>query len=670
VSHEILHQWWYNAVGTDGYRETWMDEGVATYFSHRLLNQKNGRNNTLLDYPTGFKWLPNIHRENYRYYARIGSIRRGDAVPTVAPTMEDFGHVVGLFSGAYDRGSKVVGMIEDRLGETATFDFFSMVYRKYYFRVLRVADFRRELEAYTGQSWEQFFKDWVYGNELTDWKVEKVKVEKRTEDGGQKTENVGVSPASAPCPPSSEHSPPYTVTVTLHQQCQIDEPTQLGFAFGSCGNFPVRVPICPHIQTLLVDEPPARVEVLPDHRVRVTVQLAEEPTQIAVDPDQVLEDADPANNYWKPRQRWRWTPLYTQLEETDLMNDYDRWNFIAGPWVYASATRDPWFQRSSYIGARVGAYRTQEFDGGAYAAFRSDYRDVVVGTDGLIDHWPFCKTQVGYLVEERIAGPVGTSGPDSALRAVVYGRYIFQYTSAMYLNPMHYVEAFATFQDNPLPFARNPEPGAVRPERATAGGVHYHIDYLTPYWDPEGGFRFDATYTGGETTLETGGTKPLNKLESQFTVVKALPDWCGWLSATRLAARVVVAGALPSEGEFFALGGGTLFRGFDLAERQGSALWVTNIEWRVPVVERVCWDVCDHIAGLRGVYVAPFYDAGAIYANGHVVGGDVAHALGVGLRLDVTWFSFIERTMVRVDAAKTVNAATPWQFWVGLQHAF
>ena len=24
----------------------------------------------------------------------------------------------------------------------------------------------------------------------------------------------------------------------------------------------------------------------------------------------------------------------------------------------------------------------------------------------------------------------------------------------------------------------------------TGAGIHYHIDYLTPYWEPEGGFRF------------------------------------------------------------------------------------------------------------------------------------------------------------------------------------
>ena len=58
-----------------------------------------------------------------------------------------------------------------------------------------------------------------------------------------------------------------------------------------------------------------------------------------------------------------------------------------------------------------------------------------------------------------------------------------------------------------------------------------------------------------------------------------------------------------------------------------------------------------------------------VYANGRVV-DNVAHSLGVGLRLDVAWFSFIERTMVRIDMAKTINADSPVQFWLGMQHAF
>jgi Peptidase family M1 domain len=643
VSHEILHQWWYGVVGTNGYAETFMDEAPATYFSHRLLNAKHGKNNAMLEWPTGLGWLPNIHRENYRFYALAGSIRRGDLVPAVQ-TMDEFGSVVGLFSGAYDRGSKVIGMIEDRLGEAATFDFFRRLYRKYYFRVLRVADFKRELAEYTGRPWDDFFDNWVYGKGVTDWKIEAVDFRPRVNGGGQ------------------------TVTVTLHQKAQVDERTVLGFAFGGGENYAIRIPVIPQVAALELDEPRARVESLPDHRVRVTVELSEEPTQIAVDPDQVLEDAEPANNYWKARERWRWTPLYTQLEETDLMNDYDRWNFIVGPWVYASATRDPWFQRSNYAGLRAGAYRTQQFAGGAYLAVRSDYRDLVVGADGLVDHFPLPKTQVGYTVEQRVAGPFGTEGRDGSFRAVVYGRYIFLYGASLYLPPMHYAELFGTYQENPLPFARTFSPGAVRPESLAAAGLHWHLDLLTPYWDPERGYRLDATYSGGGVDL-AGTTKGLHKFEAQATAVEGAPDEWPWLAGVKLAGRVSVAAGLPDEAQLFALGGSTLFRGFDLAERQGSLLWVVNVELRVPLVRRMCWDVADHVMGLRGLYLAPFYDVGAVYVSGRSV-GDVAHALGVGLRADVAWFSFIERTMLRLDVAKTVNSSAPVQVWVGVSHAF
>ena len=81
VSHEFCHQWWYNVVGVNGYAETWMDEGLAIYFAHRLMDLKYGKNNTLVSLPTGLDWLPNIHRDDYRYTTMIGSLARGEATP-------------------------------------------------------------------------------------------------------------------------------------------------------------------------------------------------------------------------------------------------------------------------------------------------------------------------------------------------------------------------------------------------------------------------------------------------------------------------------------------------------------------------------------------------------------------------------------------------------------
>ena len=141
----------------------------------------------------------------------------------------------------------------------------------------------------------------------------------------------------------------YRVVVDLCQKAEYDEETVLGFAVPSCEGYPIRIPIMPQAGTYHSDDPPATVTVLPPKkkglcpleeacepkgcRVHIEVEVPEEPTQVAVDPDQLLVDKDPSNNYWKAPIRCALTPVYTFLEETDLTNAYDRWNFIFGPWV-------------------------------------------------------------------------------------------------------------------------------------------------------------------------------------------------------------------------------------------------------------------------------------------------------------------------------------------------
>jgi hypothetical protein len=684
IAHETCHQWWYNLIGTNGYCETWMDEAMANYFAHRFLTKKYGtKNNTLLTFPPGLEWLPNIKRQSYRYYGFYGTVGRNEQTRTLE-NMEDFKHVITLFSMAYDKGGTIVGMIEDRLGEAAFLDFNRIIYQRYQYRMLRVADYQHELEEYTGNKplWEEFFHHWLYGAGLSDWSVEHVKVEPL----GERGEEGHFLSALHREGPGACH-----VEVLLHQKAEINEQTVLGVCFDGGEGYQLRIPIIPAAGTMHLDDPPAYVEVLPDNRVRVQMTLPRCPTQIAVDPDQVLVDKDPSNNYWKTPVRWRITPLYTFIDETALTTDYDKWNIIAGPWAFGSAYDDPWYTRSTMLGARIGAYRTEYFAGGLYAAYRTDYRDIVAGVDALWDHTPLPNTQLGFNVEQRLV--TFYDGENRALRATAFGRYVFQYTDSLYLPPMHYAEVFGNYQNDFLPFdrhgvpSRGPGPPTFLSERydhETTAGLHYHIDYLTPYWDPEGGFRLDATYQGGVAKFDRD--QATHQVSAQLSFVKSMPDLDGWLegcaqlagvagpvlrwlSATRWAVRAYGAAAVPDRGEFFSLGGSEQFRGFDLRERQGSVVWVGSVEWRVPIIRRVEYDVCDHLVGVRNIYAAAFYDIGDAYIDSHSF-GPVVHALGMGLRLDLAWLGVVERTTMRFDVAKTVNADTPWQFWFGFHHPF
>jgi hypothetical protein len=656
ISHETCHQWWYNMVGTNGYCETWMDEALAVYFSHRLTNQKIGKNNNLLDFPKALCWLPNIQRDTYRVSGLYAALGRGDQMVTVQE-MEQYRHVANLFAMCYDKGGKIVGMIEDRLGEDAFIDFMRVVFTHYQYRVLRVDDFQRELEAYTGHSWDEFFRNWLHGSGLSDWAVEKVKISNVDgSTGGGFLSALHHGPTQGPC----------QATVVLHQKAEIDEQTVLGISFCDGDNYPVRVPIVPQAGPQELEDPPARIEPLPDHRIRVIIELPCEPTQISVDPDQVLVDKNPANNHWKKPVNFRITPLYTFLDETDLTTVYDRWNVIAGPWFFDSSYEDPWFTRSAMLGVRAGAYRTQEFSGGVYAAYRVDYRDLVAGVDALWVHTPWAPIQFGINLEQRLASAWGNADQD-AQRVAVFGRYVFLYSSSLYLPPMQYVEAFGLTESNFLPVPRESVPGAQRYDRLNTVGIHFHQDYLTPYWDPEAGFRIDLTYQGGVGEIQS--QEAVQEATGDLSFVKSLPEGLGWFSQTRLAAHLYGAAGLPNNVQFFTLGGSNLFRGFDISQKQGADVWVASLEWRVPVIPDIHWDIFDHCLGFRAINLAMFYDAGDALTSGHS-GGTVAQALGAGLRIDTALFGFVERASLRLDVAKAVNYNTPYQVWFGFVHPF
>ncbi|MSR30091.1 MAG: hypothetical protein EXR99_01170 [Gemmataceae bacterium] len=671
ISHEVCHQWWYNLVGTDGYRETWMDEALATYFSHRLLNLRRGKNNEFLSFPGPFRWLPNIRRDDYRMVGFYGTLGRGEHKAILQP-MENFGHVVNLFSMCYDKGAKVVELIEGRLGSQGFMDFMKGVFQKYQYKILHTEDFQKELEEFTGKPWNDFFHHWLRTPGLVDWKIESVESEE-------------TSPAAFPGLFQTlglSETKKHKTVITLKQVGDFSEPTYLGFSFGNREDYPVRIPILPRAGVYELDDPPAKIESLGGETVRVTVELPEEPSQISIDPDQVIVDKNPANNHWRHKARIRFTPLYTFLDETDVTNAYDRWNYIFGPWLYSAGYDDAWYTRATMGGFRLGAYRTQQFSGGLFAAYRTDYRDFVVGADGLFTHWPSSPFQFGFNAEHRLY--TFYEGNNNVSRATLFGRYVFLENASLYLLPTHFMDLFASYRDNFLPDPVLTVPGAERFRNITTGGLHYRINYLTPYWDPEGGFQFDAVYEAGQALLEEMQTT--QKVWAEFSTVRYLPDpgqlrkelanshpflrgVSNWLDNTRLAVRAFGGSSVPSRGQFFSMGSGELFRAFDLAQMQGSTTWVGSVELRFPLIRHSGYGFADRLFSLENTYLAVFYDVGNTYVSGQAL-GPVAQGIGAGLRWDVSFLSFVERVMIRVDAAKALNYDTGAQFWFGIQQPF
>ena len=321
----------------------------------------------------------------------LGAWGRGQANPPVQD-MPKYGHLVNLTSSVYDRGGKVLGLIEERMGEEEFFKFMRQVYAKYKFRLILVADFQRELEAYTGQSWEEFFQFYLFGIAQCDWEVDRVEIDEKWASMFHVRR-------------TRSNDEPVRVTVYLKQQGDFNEPTTLGIRLVDGKEYQVRVPIQPGVEVMQFDDLHACVSCSTEQigkkqkaTVKVEISLPSEPLQIAVDPDRMLLDQEPTNNYWKREFRLHLTPLYTQLDEVDVTNAYDRWNINAGPWAFFSSYSDPWYTRSLMGGLRVGTYRTQELQVGAYLAYRSDDRNIIAGADALYDHFLLPQMQLGMSV--------------------------------------------------------------------------------------------------------------------------------------------------------------------------------------------------------------------------------------------------------------------------------
>lgn len=672
ISHETLHQWWYNIVGTNGYKETFMDEAVACYYTAKVMQKKFGRNSKLLQYPIGQDWLPNVKHEDYRYYGLYGTIARKEETATVQE-MEKFGNVITLFSMTYDRGAKIFNMIEERIGEDALFDFMRLLYAKYQFRILFVADFQRELETYTGRSWKEFFDRWLYGVGGSDWSLNSVTLDKPAEKGA------------------------YRARINLKQLAEFTEPTYLGIKFKGDAGYSIRIPVRPgeslpnqmtpgnakpassntEFASWTLPSPldtasfaqangvvPLQYETDKDGKgMTIVIDLPSEPEQITVDPDQVQLDKNPANNHWKMVPEVRLTPLLTPLDQTDLTTSYDRWNIMAGPWL---GLNRPQFGQRAYAGVRGDLYRLQTFQGGGYVAWDAYDMDLKAGADAIFQRFPWSNTEIGAQYDHSLTQDWADLTRD---RARLYGRYVIHETPSLYLNPVEYIETYARMESvaSGSGEGRYVPPGVESYNNQAGVGIRWYRNFLTPYWDPEGGYRFDFNLEHG---LPIYGTYTwYERIQGEFAFVKGMPDGMGYLSETRWAMRAWAGKGWPDNGYHFQLGGPNLVRGLARHDREGDTAWVGSIEWRLPLWRKAEVDFLYRIGELQNLYAVAFYDVGEMYLNGQTNGG-VIHSVGAGLRLDLAWLGFIERTTIRLDVAKAVNQEQPVQFWFGLQHAF
>jgi len=158
ISHELAHQWFGNLLTCRSWDHLWLNEGWASY-AECLWAEHLG---SLKSPEAAARAYQRAVVQNFR---KQRGMNRASAPETPALVTNRYTDADKLFSrvdDVYSKGAIVLHMLRQRLGDDA---FFAGV-RKYIddnkaVGLVETADFRRALEATSGQSLERFFEQWV-----------------------------------------------------------------------------------------------------------------------------------------------------------------------------------------------------------------------------------------------------------------------------------------------------------------------------------------------------------------------------------------------------------------------------------------------------------------------------------------------------------------------------
>ncbi len=165
VVHEFGHQFWYGLVASNEFEEAWLDEGINSYSSARLIDRRYGADRSLLSL----------------FGLRIGELEIARALNTPTPRpgkvrqpswtyIDDQSY--GFYS--YMKPELVLGTLERMLGEQTMARVMRTYQERWRFGHPSSDDFYAVASEVSGQDLLPFFKQTIESNDVLDYEVSSV----------------------------------------------------------------------------------------------------------------------------------------------------------------------------------------------------------------------------------------------------------------------------------------------------------------------------------------------------------------------------------------------------------------------------------------------------------------------------------------------------------------
>ncbi|HUC94142.1 MAG TPA: M1 family metallopeptidase [Paenibacillus sp.] len=167
VVHEIGHQYWYGMVASNEFEEAWLDEGFTSYAEDKIMDTVYGLEPNL---PVESSYMTDPAPLKQQSWSYQSSDQYAENV--------------------YMRAKLVLLGIERQVGEKTMRKILRAYFQKYKFKHPSTADFQQVVEQVTQKNWDDYFRAFVYGKEMSDIAVESIRVTPLRKDGAQMYESV------------------------------------------------------------------------------------------------------------------------------------------------------------------------------------------------------------------------------------------------------------------------------------------------------------------------------------------------------------------------------------------------------------------------------------------------------------------------------------------------
>jgi hypothetical protein len=171
--HEFGHQYWQSMVASNEFEESWLDEGVNSYSTARVMEAAYGESEQYLrlnQVPLPiYRWLglaPLVQRQ----YARLGPIAdRGQ--DRIWRRAWEFRSIASYFVNSYPKSASMLRQLETELDEDVMARLMRAYFQRWQFRHPDTRDFIDVAEEVSGRELDWFFDELLFGTGTLDYAV-------------------------------------------------------------------------------------------------------------------------------------------------------------------------------------------------------------------------------------------------------------------------------------------------------------------------------------------------------------------------------------------------------------------------------------------------------------------------------------------------------------------